>query len=510
MILLYLYITIFKLYFLVLAIIIFKPHHRIRDKYTPVESTMCVMIYSHNNAPRLENLVKQLKNQTYPKNKYEIYVIADNCSDETETMFQSDLGVKLFNIKNVDTIGKDQAYSILVEKLSAIEGIDAYVFLDGKYYVNEDFLTNANYYLQKHDIITASTNIIPDRKFNLKQNIQNVYNKYYNNFICKTRSALGLNVLINSNALIIKKSIVDEIGSIDFKDINSELKYTLLLSKYNIHCAYEQDVKVYMDIDDIEMRIPSLSKRISLFCNCFSQLRPNEIKFSEMACSLIAPDFILLFLGYMFMIWYSYKHTFYVDSSIILMTFIVLAIGFSMSLLNAKIHSKDYVYFFAYPLYSICHMIYNFPPIRGVRNFITKKKEPKKNVETMTVDIFVTDGNQSYPCQLELISENGLAKVSFINKGKKYTTKHNHLRMIEAIKELSTKLEDYGLNLKICQCCKYFESNVDGSTNMIKGYCKCNFIDRKPGDILPTILWNTCDGFEKSNVVNILDAITKK
>jgi hypothetical protein len=121
----------------------------------------------------------------------------------------------------------------------------------------------------------------------------------------------------------------------------------------------------------------------------------------------------------------------------------------------------------------------------------------------MVVDVFVSDGQNDYPCKMKLISDDGLAKVTFINKKKTYTTKNNHLRMIDAVRELSTKLADYGLTLKVCQCCKYFQPVVDGSTNMVKGHCNCQFQGRTPGDIIPTLIWNTCPKFEEHNIVNL-------
>ena len=121
----------------------------------------------------------------------------------------------------------------------------------------------------------------------------------------------------------------------------------------------------------------------------------------------------------------------------------------------------------------------------------------------MLTNIVVTDGKRDFQCQLELISDNGLAKVKFINKGKTYLTKNNHLRMVDAIRELSDKLNDYGLSLKICQCCKYFQPLIDGSTNMIKGCCNCQFQGRVDGDIIPTLVWNTCPRFEEQNVVKL-------
>ena len=118
-------------------------------------------------------------------------------------------------------------------------------------------------------------------------------------------------------------------------------------------------------------------------------------------------------------------------------------------------------------------------------------------------NIIVTDGKRDFQCQLELISDEGLARVKFINKGKTYITKNNHLRMVDAIRELTEKLNDYGLSLKICQCCKYFQPLIDGSTNMVKGCCKCQFQGRVEGDIIPTLVWNTCPKFEEQNIVNL-------
>ena len=110
----------------------------------------------------------------------------------------------------------------------------------------------------------------------------------------------------------------------------------------------------------------------------------------------------------------------------------------------------------------------------------------------MMVDVWVSDGKKNFPCKLELISNNGLSSVTFINmKNKKFTTRNDHLRMTDALNELTEKLSEYGLTLKICQCCKYYQANIDGTTNMVKGFCKYEFADRVPGDILPTTIWNT-------------------
>ena len=106
MILLFLYLSIFTIYFITLTVMSLKHEKKQRDTYNQRENNLCVVIYSHNNAKTIENLVKQLKTQTYPRRNYSINVILDNCSDESEFLFQSDLDVNVLNIKNVDTVGQ--------------------------------------------------------------------------------------------------------------------------------------------------------------------------------------------------------------------------------------------------------------------------------------------------------------------------------------------------------------------------------------------------------------------
>ena len=77
--------------------------------------------------------------------------------------------------------------------------------------------------------------------------------------------------------------------------------------------------------------------------------------------------------------------------------------------------------------------------------------------------------------------------------------------MIDALNEIAGKLEAYGYTLKICQCCKYYSPDVDGSVNQVKVFCKFQFATRTPGDILPTVLWNSCDAFDRVNVVSLFD-----
>lgn len=501
MAILYVYITIFTIYFIILAITSLKKSRKIRDKYTSRDANICVVVYASGKANTLENLLKQLKTQTYSKQKYIIYAILDRCEKTLDVTLQGDLDINVININNIEPIGKSQAYSILAEKLSEAQNLDAYVFLDAKNYVNSDFLTNVNFYLTKYDVFMPMVSYMPENeKFNFIENIKATYSRYCSKFLFATRTKLGLTNLINTDSFVIKRDILNKIETFEFQDKVAEIKYTLKLATEGIQVAFIDELPVYTSISNYDSRVPSLSKRINIFWNNITHAE--NFKAREYLCSLIQPNCIVCILGYALLLRHAYIFPFIIGYTAILITLIILALAFCISLMSAKLYAKEHFYLFAYLIYSIGHIIKNLPPIRFCRNLINKATQ-KHQVDKMVTNVIVTDGRKDFQCQLELISDNGLAKVKFINKNKTYITKNNHLRMVDAIKELSEKLDDYGLSLKICQRCKYFQPLIDGSTNMVKGCCKCQFPGRVEGDIIPTLVWNTCPRFEEQNIVSL-------
>ena len=510
MTILYFYITCFTIYLAVLALQSLRRQKKVRDKYTAKYHNMCVIVYSHNNKETLEQLVKLLKGQDYPASCYSVYVILDNCSDDSEVLLNSELNINVFNIKNMDTVGKTQAYSILIEKLSQVQGLDAFVFLDANYYVRHDFLTDVNFYLHKHSVLSTYVEPIITRKLSFIEKIKFVYGKYITCFITEMRARTGLSNILNSNAFVIKKSVLDKIGYLEVGDINTELKYSLEISEKGERVHFTTDLRSYSDFENFFIKYPDMSTRFELFWSYVKKFDFRFLNHTEFIFSQVAPNWLLVLLIYSWLGYYTFNVNFSIDFKTIVSQAAILIITVFAGLLIAKIKNHEIGYLLLYPAYSLGRLIYNFPPFIWTRALFKKITTPS-TVEKMLVDVWVSDGKKDFPCKLELISTNGLSSVTFINmKGKKFTTKNNHLRITDALQELSAKLSEHGLSLKICQGCKYYQPNIDGSTNMIKGFCKYNFPDRVPGDILPTLLWNTCEKYENNNVVNLFDGFIKK
>ena len=504
---LYLYVAVYSLYFLALAIrnLNDKPF-KIEKRYAQYseKDNLAVIIYARNNRITLDNLIKELKMQDYPINNFRVFIILDNCSDGSEQLFIDEKFVNLIDIKNVGTVGKDQAVSMLVEKLANDQTIDSYVFLDADRSIPSDFLSTVNAALMHNSALSGETLIITDN-IGPVDKIKAAYQKYHMNFMRKARSLFGLAASADSGVFIIKKDIVDEIGCIDFKDINSELKYSMLLSKIKAPCTFNPNIQTYVDTANYEFRKPRLSARLELFKNCFSEIWTKNYIFAEHTFSLLNPNIWMILLIYGVVLKHSYRYYFFIDFKIVFFTFLILLAGFGISLINSKLRFREILLLCLYPIYSLCHIIKNLPPVRVIRNKILQKEEMAEGTEKLAIDAFVMNSaGRELPCKLEFISESGLAKIKFMYKNKKFVT-GKHLRMIDALQEIRQKLSDYGFILKICSCCKYFTSNVDGSTNMLKGFCNSDYPSPSIKEPKPTLIWNSCTDFEPAVVSNLFD-----
>ena len=503
--LLYIFATAYTLYFLTLALRNLNDTKFNREKRMSAyeeKDNLAVVIYSHNNKKTLANLVREIKSQDYPISNFKVFVILDNCTDGSQELFIEENFIRIIDVKGVGTIGKDQAVSILLEQLTQDDLIDSYVFLDADRSISTDFLTTVNAALVKSSVISGET-IIDTSHLGPVDTIKAVYQKYHMNFMRKARSLFGLAAQADSGVFIIKQALVRQIGDVDFKDINSELKYSLLLSKIGKPCSFNPNIQTIVDPTNYLFRKPRLSYRVNMFKNCLPQMFSKNFVFSEHALSLLYPNIWLLLIIYLGVLKHSLNYYFFVDFKIVLLTFLMLIAAFCISLINAKLTIKEIGLLCLYPIYSLCHIIKNFPLVRKIRNKINGVEDLPNDTEKMSVDVVVAAGQKDLNCKLEFISEKGLCKVRFIFKNKKFTTS-SHIRMIDALQELKLKLDDYGFILKICNCCSHFSACVDGSTNMLRGYCNSDFPAPSLGEPRPTLIWNTCTNFSPAKLNNII------
>ena len=117
---------------------------RREKKILTPKTTFAVLVAAHNEAAVIGPLVKNLQDLDYPKEFYDIYVIADNCSDNTAEI-AAEAGAIVCERTNDVEKGKGFALEWMFNKLFSMDKqYDAVVVFDADNLVHPNFLKEMN------------------------------------------------------------------------------------------------------------------------------------------------------------------------------------------------------------------------------------------------------------------------------------------------------------------------------------------------------------------------------
>ena len=174
------------------------------------EHRFMAIIPAHNEQEVVGNLIESLKNQNYPKNLYDIYVIADNCTDHTARVAR-EAGAIVY--ERYDETKKTKGYALdwfLQKKIEEDAPYDAICIFDADNIVDKNFIKSMNKKLcQGEDVVQGYRDI----KNPTDNWITAGYALFYwtmHRFYHLARYNLGLSPLLNGTGFMVKFDIIKE------------------------------------------------------------------------------------------------------------------------------------------------------------------------------------------------------------------------------------------------------------------------------------------------------------
>lgn len=135
-------IVFFTLYYFFLAF--FGMWRRKEKKILTPQKSFAVIVAAHNEEQVIGQLVENLQILNYPREMYDIFVVADNCTDSTAHIAQS-AGAIVHERFNTEQRGKGYAMEWMFSKLLHMERrYDAVVVFDADNLVHPNFLLEMN------------------------------------------------------------------------------------------------------------------------------------------------------------------------------------------------------------------------------------------------------------------------------------------------------------------------------------------------------------------------------
>ena len=135
-------VAFFTIYYTVIAI--FGMWHRKEKNLAEPKSKFAIVIPAHNESVVIGELLDNLKKLKYPSNLYDIFVIADNCTDKTAEIAK-EYGAEVLERENKEEIGKGYAMDWAFAKIFELNrNYDAFCVFDADNLVHLDFLKVMN------------------------------------------------------------------------------------------------------------------------------------------------------------------------------------------------------------------------------------------------------------------------------------------------------------------------------------------------------------------------------
>ncbi|AQR97052.1 glycosyltransferase family 2 protein [Clostridium saccharoperbutylacetonicum] len=119
-----------------------------KKNYKP-KNKFAMLIAAHNEEVVIGSLIESMMKLDYPKEMYDVFVIADNCTDNTAKIAKG-YGVNVCERFSKDKRGKGYALEWMFSKLFAMEKqYDAIAIFDADNLVHKDFLKEMNSKMQE-------------------------------------------------------------------------------------------------------------------------------------------------------------------------------------------------------------------------------------------------------------------------------------------------------------------------------------------------------------------------
>jgi cellulose synthase/poly-beta-1,6-N-acetylglucosamine synthase-like glycosyltransferase len=187
---------------------------------------LCVVVPAHNEALVIEPVLRRLMAQAYPRDDFEVVVVADNCSDTTAQVARRG-GARVLERWDPDNRGKGHALAYAFAVLRG-EPFDAYIVLDADTLVADDLLSVMNRYLAAgHRVIQAHYDVL--EPFATRRTaLMYIALRVFNYVRPLGRRQLGLSTGLQGNGMCFAREVVERYAWNAFS-LAEDIEYTTTL-----------------------------------------------------------------------------------------------------------------------------------------------------------------------------------------------------------------------------------------------------------------------------------------
>ena len=186
---------------------------------------VAIFIPARNESATIENTVKSMFKQNYPADKYTVYVVADNCDDNTAQLAR-DAGARVF--ERFDDERRSRGWALDYGTRLALEedpDIEFFVMFDADNVAHCDYLSKMNDAFESGVEFARGYANSKNIDYNTTSAISGIYYLRDSRMCCQSRSALGLDQQLMGPGMMISAEFIKERG-FDAHSISEDAEFT--------------------------------------------------------------------------------------------------------------------------------------------------------------------------------------------------------------------------------------------------------------------------------------------
>lgn len=175
-------------------------------------NSYAVIISARNESKVVGNLIESIKKQNYPGELVDVYVVADNCTDNTAEVAK-EAGAIVYERSNMMQRGKGYALDYIFKIIQASDNRDKY---DGYFVFDADNLLDPNYIAEMNKVFDNGYRVITSYR-NSKNYDTNWISSGYSlwflreaRYLNNSRMMLGTSCAISGTGFLLHKDIIKE------------------------------------------------------------------------------------------------------------------------------------------------------------------------------------------------------------------------------------------------------------------------------------------------------------
>ncbi len=194
----------------------------------PKKNRYAVLICARNEAAVIRDLIASLRSQTYDASLVSIFVLADNCTDDTALIARV-AGASVYERFNTDQVGKGYALQTLLRYLEQDypEGFDGYFVFDADNLLAPDYIQRMNEtFSDGHHIVTSYRN-----SKNYGDNwISAGYALWFlreSRYLNHSRFLLNTSCAVSGTGFLFSRTVLEEIGPWPFHLLTEDIEFSV-------------------------------------------------------------------------------------------------------------------------------------------------------------------------------------------------------------------------------------------------------------------------------------------